>query len=83
MRSYLGLHSRCFPGTLSEVMSMVTHRRRKIVPEMEKKRLMRTKRWRWKSTTQPQMAKRVIPASSHISNAHGMCGRLSAKTKEF
>jgi hypothetical protein len=37
----LGAQSRCLPGTLSDVISMVTHRKRKMVPLMEKKRRIR------------------------------------------
>ena len=48
-----------------------------MVPNMEKKRRIKTNRWRWKSTTKNQTDQRIIPVTSHISKAQGICGTLS------
>lgn len=75
----LDVHCRWVPGTLSDVINMVTHRRRNTVPPKAKNRLRSTIRCLCTTRTNTHIANRTVPVISHISKAQGMCGTLSRK----
>lgn len=70
-------HFRWVPGTLNDVINMVTQRSRNTVPDRAKKRRNNTKRCLCTIRTLAQMRNSSVPVISHMWNAHGMWGTLS------
>lgn len=63
---FLGVHSKCIPGTDKEVIIIVMQRKRKTVPERAKNRRNNIKRCLWKTNTVSQTKHKTVPVNSHM-----------------